>query len=165
MNLFRRISAFIRRRHLESEMAEEMRLHLEQRTSEHVERGASPEEARFAALRQFGNVASVQEEVRTQRGWLWCEHWVRDLRRAARSLTRSPGFSLSIFLTLVLCLGPNTAVLSALYNLVLKPLPFQAAEELVLIKNIGTKAGNIVSNSGMAQYTDFSAQADRFQRF
>jgi predicted permease len=146
-------------------MAEEMRAHVELQTHANLAAGMPPDEARYAARRQFGGVEQIKEECREQRGWVRLENWVRDLRQAARSLGRSPGFSLSVFLTLVLCIGPNTAVLSALYALVVAPLPFRAPGQLVVVKNVETKAGNIVSNSGLPQYLDFTDQADRFERF
>jgi len=164
MKLLKMIRALFSRRKRDDKMTEEMRLHVELQSGLHVKVGLNPDEARYAALRQFGNVASIQEQCRAQRRWVWLESWARDLRLAARSLGRSPGFSLSVFLTLVLCIGPNTAVLSALYALVIRPLPFQASSQLVLIKNVGTKAGNLVNSSGLPQYQDFAAQADRFAR-
>jgi predicted permease len=165
MKLLRKIRALFRKDKLDADMSEEMRLHLEQRTAENVAAGMSAAEARYAALRKFGGVEQVKEQARDVRGWPWVEAWVRDLRQAVRTLGRSPGFSLSVFLTLVLCLGPNTAVLSALYTLVLKPLPFPAPQQLVLVKNISTNTGNSVGSSGYPQYLDFTQQADRFERF
>jgi putative ABC transport system permease protein len=64
------------------------------------------------------------------------EQWWRDLRHAVRSLARAPGFSLAVFGSLVVCLGPNAATLSALYALGLKPLPFPAPAELVTVLNV-----------------------------
>src|SRR3954468_20527548 len=92
------------------------------------------------------------------------EHWITDLRLAVPRLGRARAFSFAVIFTLILCLGPNTAVLSALYTLVLKPLPFPAAQQIVLVKNISTKAGNIVVNTGIPQYADFVKDADRFER-
>ena len=96
---------------------------------------------------------------------LWLENLGRDLRFAARSLRRAPGFSVAVFSTLALCLGPNTAILAVLYALVLKPLPFPAPEQLVVITNVAEKSGGAVSQSWLPQYLDFTAQADLFQRF
>ncbi len=164
MKILLQLRAFFRKDKLDADMSEEMRLHLEQRADENIASGMSPEDARYAALRKFGGVEQVKEVAREQRGWMWLENWLRDLRQAARSLRRSPGFSFSVFATLMLCLGPNTAVLSALYTLVLKPLPFPAPQQIVIVKNVGTKAGNFVSNSGVPQYVDYANHADRFER-
>src|SRR5471032_3015805 len=96
---------------------------------------------------------------------LWLENLGRDLRFSGRSLRRAPGFSLAVFSTLALCLGPNTAILAVLYALVLKPLPFPAPERLVVITNVAEKSGGAVSQSALPQYLDFTAQADLFERF
>jgi putative ABC transport system permease protein len=67
--------------------------------------------------------------------------------------------------TLVLCIGPNTAILSVLYSLVLKPLPFRDSEQLVRITNVAEKSGGAKYQSTLAQYRDFRANADRFESF
>jgi putative ABC transport system permease protein len=165
MKFLRKFRSLFRRDKLDAEMTEEMRLHVELQAERNIAAGMSPAEARHAALRRFGNVASVQEQCREQRGWVWLENWTRDLRLAVRALGRSPGFSLSVFLTLMLCIGPNAAVLSALQTFVLKALPFSEPQQLVVVKNIGTKAGNLSYSAGLPQLQDFSARADRFAGF
>lgn len=97
--------------------------------------------------------------------WEWTatalEQWIRDVRHAARSLARAPGFSLAVFCSLVVCIGPNAATLSALYALVLKPLPFPAPAQLVTIVNVGDKSGGQIVSSSTPQFVDFNANADR----
>ena len=89
------------------------------------------------------------------------EPWARDLRYAARSLARARGFTLAVFCSLVVCLGPNAATLSALYALVLKPLPFPAPAQLVTIVNRAEKSGGQLVASSTPQYVDFQTNADR----
>src|SRR4051812_14770607 len=101
---------FFRRDKFNAEMAEEMRRHVELQAELNVRSGMSPEEAHYAAQRQFGNGASIQEQAREQRGWIWLEHWTRALRLGGRPLIRSPGFIFPVVLTLMLGIGPNTAV-------------------------------------------------------
>ncbi len=98
-------------------------------------------------------------------GWSWLPTWGREFRYAARSLRRAPGFSLAVFCTLVVCIGPNTAILSALYSLVLKPLPFPDPGQLVTITNVARKSGGQVIQSSVPQYRDFKAHADLFAGF
>ena len=72
-------------------MAEEIRLHVEQRTRENVERGRSPEEVRHATGRTFGRVEQVKETARTQRFFVSIDSLVRDGRYAARSARSEEG--------------------------------------------------------------------------
>lgn len=116
---------------LERDMAEEMRFHLEQRAAERAAEGLSPEEARYAAERRFGNVASLQEEARADRGWRWLENFAMDLRLGVRSLVKTPGFTLVAILTLGLGIGANTSMFTMLTGIVTKPLPYPAVEQLV----------------------------------
>ncbi len=93
---------------------------------------------------------------------LQLEAWTRALRHAGRALRRAPGFSAAVFCSLVVCLGPNAAVLSALYALVLKPLPFPHPEQLVTAANVAEKSGGQRVVSSLPQYLDFRAHADLF---
>src|SRR4051812_12261398 len=129
------LQTLFKRQALDADMTAEMRHHVDLQTELNRQAGMTPEDARYAALRQFGNVASLQQQVREDRGWIWLEHWTRDLRVATRGLIRSPGFSVSVFITLMLCIGPNTAVWSALQAFVLKDPPFASPQQLVVIKN------------------------------
>jgi predicted permease len=97
--------------------------------------------------------------------WAWLETWGRDLRHAARSLLRAPGFSVAVFCTLAVCIGPNAATLSALYALVLKPLPFPEPGQLVTVLNVAEKSGGQLVQSSTTQYLDFKAHADLFSGF
>ncbi len=109
---FFRLQPLFRKRKIEAEMSEEIRLHLELQVEANLAAGMSPDEARYAAQRQFGGVDQVKESYRDARGLPWLENSWRDLRFAARTLRRAPGFSLAVMITLALCLGPNTAILS-----------------------------------------------------
>ncbi len=97
--------------------------------------------------------------------WTGLEQWGKDLRYAARGLGRAPGFSLAVFCSLAVCLGPNAATLSALYALVLKPLPFSAPAQLVTVVNVAETSGGQVVQSSTTQYLDFKAHADLFAGF
>lgn len=128
-----RFSGLFRRRNLEAEMAEEMRQHLDRRTAEKIAEGLTPTEARSAAQRDFGGVEQVKESARDQLRFVWLEQVARDLRHSLRSLGKARGFSGAVILTLALCIGANTAILSTLYSTLLKPMPFRDAGQLVEI--------------------------------
>src|SRR4051794_28572054 len=105
--LFRPLRRLFGKNKLEREMAEEMRYHLEHRAEEQQASGLSAEEARYAAERRFGNLASLQEQARADRGWRWLENFIMDLRLGARSLLKSPGFTVVAILTLGLASAPT----------------------------------------------------------
>ena len=111
-------------------MSEEMRLHVELQTELNLKSGMSHAEARYAAQRQFGNVASLQEQAREGRGWGWLERLFKDLGFAFRQLAKSPGFSLLAIVTLGLGIGVNTAMFSAFNSILLRPLPYRDSKQL-----------------------------------
>src|SRR5258707_4617114 len=94
-------------------MNEEMRTHSEMRTQKNIEAGMSPEEARFAALRQFGGTESIKETRREQRGVRWLENLARDIRFRTKQMCKNPRFTAVSVLTLSLRIRANTALLSA----------------------------------------------------
>src|SRR5215213_7735210 len=108
--MMRKLQGLLRRKKIDREMSEEMRLHLEFQIEQDIAKGMSPEEARYAARRAFGGVEQIKERVREQRCWMWLESLLADVRFAARMLRKNPGFTLSVVLTLALGLGVNTAL-------------------------------------------------------
>ncbi|ACB76436.1 ABC transporter permease [Opitutus terrae] len=167
MKTWSKLKTLFRRRKAEAEMSAEIRLHLELQTERNIAAGLDPNEARYAAQRAFGGVEQVKERCREQRSLGWLEYLVRDVRLAARSLRRAPLFSAAVIATLALCIGPNTAILTLLYALVLKPAPFPQPERLVQVYNAFEKLGGERSRqaSSVPQYRDFQANADLFEGF
>jgi predicted permease len=96
---------------------------------------------------------------------IWLGNLGRDLRFSFRSLRRAPGFSAAVIVTLALCIGANTAILSVLYQLLLKPLPFRDPGQLVQIYNAYPKSGLARHRVSVAQYLDYKANADLFAGF
>jgi predicted permease len=167
MKILRQLRSFFRRQKLDAEMSEEMRTHLDLQTERHIAAGMNSGEARYRAFREFGNIASIQEQAREGRGWIWLENSWREVLFALRSLRRAPGFSLAVIFTFALCLGPNAAIFDTLYVLVLKPQPFREPDRIVRIYNAFEKVGGSVSrqDSSIPQYRDFKDNADLFSDF
>lgn len=105
--------------------------HLDERTDELMEEGMSQKEATQKARREFGDVTQIAERSREAWQWPTLESIWADVKFASLRLGKSPGFAATVILTLAIGIGANTAVFSVLNNVLIKPLPYPKAEELV----------------------------------
>ncbi len=133
-----------------------MRFHLEMRTEDAIEDGLSPAEASFAAQRKFGNIGTIQEQVRDQRGWPWLDSLTKDMRHAARTLRNSPAFTATALLTLALGIGANTTAFTVLNRLMLQSLPFRDPASVVQVWSDTDHRGRVGTAPG--DYFDIRAQ-------
>lgn len=148
MKLLRRFRALFRKEKLDAEMSEEMRMHLELQTRENLLRGMSPDEARNAALRSFGGLEQIKEQVREQRGLPLFEQLITDLRFAGRSLRKQPGFTAVAVATLALGIGATAAMFSLMHGVLLSPTPYPRSEQVMLVSRArldGQQVGNNVT--------------------
>jgi putative ABC transport system permease protein len=135
------LRALLKPRRVEQELDAELRLHLEMETERHLRAGASPEDARRAALVSFGGVDRVKEECRDSWGVRLLETLAQDARYGLRNLRRNPGFTAVVVLTLGLGIGANTAVFSVVRGVLLRPLPYARGHELVALRQAAPRAG------------------------
>jgi putative ABC transport system permease protein len=126
-----------------NELHEEMEAHLRIAVEERMARGQSYEEARAAAVREIGNSALVADVTRSKWGWQGLERVAQDVRYGLRGILRRPGFALIVIATLAVGIGANTAIFSAVYAVLLKPLPFPHGERMTVLGESTGKASGI----------------------
>src|SRR5262245_16753099 len=126
---FVRFGGLFRKRRNEAQMAAEMREHIEQLTERKIANGMSPNEARNAALREFGGTEQIKELAREQRVWRAADDFIQDLRFGARMLGRNPGFSALAILCLTVGIGSNAVVFSWIEGMLFRPYPAVAHQE------------------------------------
>ena len=133
---------FVRKSKMEKEIDSEIRFHLESVIREKIAAGMAPEAARREALLEFGGSEQVKEECRHVHRIVSVENTVANLKSAIRFIRKSPGFSLTVILTLALGIGANSAVFSAIDAILVRPLPFPNANELVRLRQYSRNGHN-----------------------
>jgi putative ABC transport system permease protein len=154
----RRLVALVRWRRLQRDLAEEMRLHVELRAEEERARGLTPEAARRAAQRSFGNATLVREASTDAWGWSWLLALFHDTRFALRTMRRSPGFTAVAVLALALGIGANTAIYSVVNAVLLRSLPYADEDRLVVVLHGGQHP------VAPANFLDWREQSRAFER-
>ncbi len=160
----------------EREVDAELAFHLEERVAELISAGRAPDAARAEALREFGDVAAVRAglvaidaQIANRRSWRERTEWIgQDLRYVVRALTRSPGFVVTVSLTLALGIGANAAIFSLLDRLFLRaPAGITRPESVHRIYrldparasrrvHIDDVPGNSIDVSSVFSYDDFA---------
>ena len=137
----------MRPNHPLGDLDSDIRDHIARETQDNIARGMSPEDARFAALRKFGNVTLAKESTRGVWISLWFDQLAQDLRFALRTLRKSPGFSVVALLTLAVSVAANTAVFSVVNSVLLRPLRFPDSARLVALRQNAPGAAGLASFS------------------
>ena len=134
------LSKLISRRRLYRELSEEIQAHLDEKIEELVADGMSREEAKQAALREFGNIGLVEEDSVNVWAWPSVEEFFSDARYAVRTLRKSPVFTAVALLTIAVGIAANTAVFTVVNSVLLRPLYYPKPEELVALHQIAPGA-------------------------
>ncbi len=163
----RKLGWLPRRSRREAELREELEFHLDAETEEHQDAGMPAAQARQAALREFGNVALVQEDSRAAWGWTILEQLGRDLRYGARMLRLNPGFAAVAFLSLSLGIGANAAIFQLIDAVRLRYLPVENPRELATVRILNREwmSGNFNGRYPDLTYALWEQIRDRQQAF
>ncbi len=151
-----------RRATREEELNREIEWHLNEIGEEREAEGLSPRQAVHAARRDFGNDALVREDTRQVWGWLWLARLAQDGRYALRLLARSPGFTAVAVLIFALGIGANTTVFSLVNALLLRTLPVEKPEQLVLLAT-QRQTGDPSSDFSYPQFTEVATHTNSYQ--
>jgi len=158
---FSRLRGMFGKTRSDGELNSELQAHLDLLIAANIHRGMNPEEACYAARREFGGLEQTKEKYRDQRGLPFFEILLQDLRFALRMLARNPGFTSVAILTLALGIGANTAIFSVVKAVLLRPLPFKDPARLVRVNESVEKGGR--SPVAYPNYVDWRAQNTVFE--
>ena len=131
--LLMRLRATIGSEHSDRDFSHELESILQMHVDDNLRAGMTPEEARRRALIKLGGVDQVQQIARDRRGLPWLEVFGRDLRYAARTLLRTPGFAAVAMLVMAIGIGASVSLFSVIHSVLLRPLPFLHPDRLVAI--------------------------------
>jgi putative ABC transport system permease protein len=157
--MWKRLHALLRHSELDRGLNAEVRFHIEMETEKNIRLGMSAKEARLKALRSFGPMEKHKEEARDARGISWLETFAADLRYGARALLKHPGYTLLAVLTLGLGIGANTAIFSVINGVLLKPLPYEHGDRLVVLQQSAPLSGRRNTGVAIAEYFDYRERA------
>src|SRR5262245_12395441 len=160
--LWRRLLFYIRRDRFDRELEEEMRFHLEMKAEENLAAGISPEEARCAAQRQFGNQTLLREASRDMWGFRSIETLFQDLRFGIRLFLKSPGLTAVLIGAIALGIGFNSALFSVVNTLLLSPLPFPDADRLTIAWTRSAKISNTRLGVTTDEFAEWRKQTQSF---
>ncbi len=161
--LLGRMWAFVRRRPLDAELDEELAAHLEMAIEDNMAHGLPAAEARRLALVSLGGVEQARYRHREARGIMNIDILMQDLKYTLRTLWRDPSFTVVAVLILALAIGANIAVFSVVNMLLLRPLPFRNAEQLVWIAPPPTKCGLSCATYSTDAYDEFRTMSRSYQ--
>ncbi len=155
MAWWKRVRGLRRREELAKDLDDELRAHVEMRAADNLSAGMSEPDARYDALKRFGNVTLMKERTREMDLTGWIETAAQDLKFAARMLRKSPGFTAIAVMTLALGIGANTAMFTVVESVMVRQLPYAHASRMV---SIGVGDANNIGNISYLNYKSLKDQ-------
>src|SRR5271155_4097248 len=147
----------------DEQMNAELRFHVEELTEEYIAAGMPPEEARRRARLDFGGHENLKEQVRDVYRIRFVDATLANLKSAFRFIRKSPTFSITVILTLALAIGANSAVFSAIDAILLKPLPFPDADQLMRVDQYNPKTSSPLHLVAPVRLEDWNRLNSTFQ--
>ncbi|HKV61654.1 MAG TPA: ABC transporter permease [Candidatus Acidoferrum sp.] len=167
MRLTQRMTQHLRslfhRNTVERELDQELRFHVERQVRENISAGMTLEEARHAALKDFGGVEQFKEECRDERRVNLIETLLQDARYALRTLIKNPGFAFFTAAILAVGIAANTAIFSIADTVLLRPLPYRDASRLVMIWDDATSYGFPRDTPAPGNFADWRSRNEVFE--
>ena len=158
-----RLQTLVRRNRGTKRLNDEIQFHLDQQIAENRLSGMNPEQARYAAMRAFGNPTLFMEEARDTWGWSWLEQIAQDFRYGLRSLRKGPGFSAVAILSLALGIMATAAMYSVIYGVVLNPFPYRDVDSLMSVKVWSPDSSRWRFNYTVDQFLEIAERNSIFQ--
>ncbi|HLY61680.1 MAG TPA: ABC transporter permease [Terriglobia bacterium] len=161
-----KLGALFRGRKRAEDLEDEIRAHLRIEEQENLESGMPPDEAHYAALRRFGNVALARERSRDMWTWQTIETLGQDFRFGLRMLLKNPGFTAVAVIMLALGIGANTAIFSVVNAVLLRPLPYPDSDRIATLTNPPTTDKAITAlHARLVSIPDFQDWHDQSSSF
>jgi len=158
-----RLQTLFRRERLARRLDDEVQFHLEQQIAENLAAGMNAQEARYAAMRAFGNPTLTKEQTHDNWGWLRMEQIAQDFRYSFRRLRMGPGFSAVAILSLALGIMATTAMYSVIYGVVLNPFPYRDVDSLMSVKVGSPDSSRFRFNYTVDQFLEIADRNSIFQ--
>jgi macrolide transport system ATP-binding/permease protein len=162
---FSRVLGLFCKKRRDAEIKDEMQHHLELLIERNIAAGMSPDQARNAALRQFGGLEQAKEIAREQRVWRWADEFLQDLHFGARMLLRKPGFSALAILCLTLGIGTTAAVFSWIEGILVRPYPLVAHQDRMFALNATTRGVQGYTGLSYPDFLDIQKSSTLFESF
>jgi len=155
--------SLFRKRALDAQLDTELRFHIDKLTNDNIAAGMTPNEARRRAILEFGGQEQVKEDLRDVYRIRLLDSTVANLKSAFRFIRKSPTFSVTVILTLALAIGANSAVFSAIDAILLKPLPFPDADQLMRVDQYNPKTSSPLHLVAPVRLEDWNRLNSTFQ--
>jgi putative ABC transport system permease protein len=147
----------------EQELGSELRFHIERQVDENIAAGMTSQEARRAALREFGGVEQVKEECHDARRVNFLEALLQDVRYGLRMLRKSPSFTFFAIAVLALGIAANSAIFSIADNVLVRPLPYRDSNRLVMVWEDSSAYGFPKDTPAPGNFADWKSRNQVFE--